>query len=469
MKDLNFEEHDGLNRQRFMQVLTSLIEQELKLADDGLVISLNGGFGSGKTQFLNMWRNQIALDNEAEKEIEEQSQLEVDPNKLDFQHIVLLNAWEEDFAGNPLLSIISAIVRNAEKSDDSAFANELKESVKDLSWFLLALSNGIAARWTGANPVEAGKLASDKKQQRNDEGVNGKLIDEHINRVNQLTAFKTFLAQHYSIERPALILVDELDRCRPNYAIEYIEVINHLFGVPGIVFVLAVDRDQLESSAKSMFGRDLNFDDYYLKFVDFELALPSPAPTTLNNYIESRIDYFFRNIGRKTGISIKESVVATRISALMDAFDLKPRQIERALRLGGYLFSVNREGEKINQAYCFGVVFLIALKMTKPDSYRIFVYGPATYKQIIEIFDKANFATLDDLQWWKLLCLAGRALPLFTESNEIIDLGRLGINDSEAVQEVARLRKFWGHHQNKDHNHFIKLQKIVEIAKKLIE
>ena len=52
----------------------------------------------------------------------------------------------------------------------------------------------------------------------------------------------------------AFLFVDELDRCRPDYAINYLETIKHVFDVHGLVFVLAVDYEQLECSAKALFG-----------------------------------------------------------------------------------------------------------------------------------------------------------------------------------------------------------------------
>ena len=56
----------------------------------------------------------------------------------------------------------------------------------------------------------------------------------------------------------AFFIVDELDRCRPDYAITYLETIKHIFDIKGAVFILAADRQQLENSAKTAFGLDHN-------------------------------------------------------------------------------------------------------------------------------------------------------------------------------------------------------------------
>ena len=75
-------------------------------------------------------------------------------------------------------------------------------------------------------------------------------------------------------EHSILVIIDELDRCRPNYAIEFLETIKHLFDIRGLVFVIGVDKGQLASSAKALFGQELVFDEYYRKFAHRNVNLP---------------------------------------------------------------------------------------------------------------------------------------------------------------------------------------------------
>ena len=49
-------------------------------------------------------------------------------------------------------------------------------------------------------------------------------------------------------------MVDELDRCRPSYAVELPEVVKHLFTVDGVVFVIAVNRAELTHSIRALYG-----------------------------------------------------------------------------------------------------------------------------------------------------------------------------------------------------------------------
>ena len=74
-----------------------------------------------------------------------------------------------------------------------------------------------------------------------------------------------------------VFFVDELDRCRPTYAVELLERIKHLFEVDNIVFVLALSTGQLESSIRSLYGDGLDAPGYLRRFIDLEYPLREPA------------------------------------------------------------------------------------------------------------------------------------------------------------------------------------------------
>ena len=71
-----------------------------------------------------------------------------------------------------------------------------------------------------------------------------------------------------------MFIIDELDRCRPDYAISYLETVKHMFDIDGSVFLISADRAQIENSARAAFGQDLDFEEYYRKFVHRETSLP---------------------------------------------------------------------------------------------------------------------------------------------------------------------------------------------------
>ena len=75
-------------------------------------------------------------------------------------------------------------------------------------------------------------------------------------------------------EYPLLIFVDELDRCRPDYAIKLLEQMKHLFSVPGVIFVLAINGEQLNHSIRAVYGAGFDSARYLRRFIDFDIRLP---------------------------------------------------------------------------------------------------------------------------------------------------------------------------------------------------
>lgn len=113
--------------------------------------------------------------------------------------------------------------------------------------------------------------------------------------------FKKSLEQFIDKEcenKPLVFIVDELDRCRPNYAVSILEQIKHFFSVKNIVFVLSIDKEQLGHAVKGVYGSDcIESDEYLRRFIDIEYSIPDPEP---GKYLEFLYQYykfheFFKN------------------------------------------------------------------------------------------------------------------------------------------------------------------------------
>jgi hypothetical protein len=74
-----------------------------------------------------------------------------------------------------------------------------------------------------------------------------------------------------------VIVIDELDRCRPDYALALLEIIKHFFAVPHVHFVLDVNLHELENSVKVRYGAEINAGLYLQKFVTLTMALPNKS------------------------------------------------------------------------------------------------------------------------------------------------------------------------------------------------
>ncbi len=178
---------------------------------------------------------------------------------------ILYNAWESDFYDSPLIPLLSELFVKLESLENDDKLNN------DINW-----SKKFAKKICKGTTVQAGinlKLFNcglnfdpDKKM----------LDSDYIELKSEIQEFKCKLKNiQETLNKKIIIFIDELDRCNPMYTIKTLEVIKHFFGIPNIVFVLAVDKSQIENSVRTIFGVNQGAENGYLrKFIDVEFELP---------------------------------------------------------------------------------------------------------------------------------------------------------------------------------------------------
>ncbi|PNU06486.1 KAP family P-loop NTPase fold protein [Novosphingobium guangzhouense] len=82
--------------------------------------------------------------------------------------------------------------------------------------------------------------------------------------------------EHTTSHPPIIIIIDELDRCRPTYAVKLLEEIKHLFDVSGIVFILGINTQQLSHSVAGAYGSKFDGISYLKRFIDRQYKLAKP-------------------------------------------------------------------------------------------------------------------------------------------------------------------------------------------------
>lgn len=229
------------------------------------VISLNAPYGTGKTFFIRNWR----------KDLTDQG----------FK-AVYFNAWETDYTDNALVAFISSIDDQLRDSVSEA-ASLIKAGAGYIAQkSLIALAKGVARKCVGDETVkELVDLAS--LSEEDIAGFASTLAEDAFKKHKEVTKsvedFKVQLGAFvqqisdkadHDDKKKLIIYVDELDRCRPTYAVEVLECIKHLFNVPGVVFVLAVDIDQLKATIAKTYGAPDDGEGYLRKFIDWQLNLP---------------------------------------------------------------------------------------------------------------------------------------------------------------------------------------------------
>jgi hypothetical protein len=121
-------------------------------------------------------------------------------------------------------------------------------------------------------------------------------VNDYAEKKKGITEFRISLSKFIADTnegKPLIFIVDELDRCRPDYAVAILEQIKHFFSVPNIVFVLSIDKEQLGNAVRGVYGSEqIDADEYLRRFIDIEYSIPEPDS---GKYCDYLYNYFGLN------------------------------------------------------------------------------------------------------------------------------------------------------------------------------
>ncbi len=251
-----FGDVDILQRQRVGQSLSALLDN----VDDPLVVALNGQWGTGKSFFLKRWIGAHKLENGSKATT------------------VYFDAFANDYISDPLPALVSALAERLPEEDGETLSR-VKSAAFKLAKPLARMGLSLATFGATAAVDDLGDAIVGAVGGEIAAGIDKYWEDEKGKRTAMAefrSAIETLVAAPGDGEEatPLVFVVDELDRCRPSYALEVLEVIKHFFAVPHVHFVLGVNLKSLENSVKISYGANIDAHAYLKKFIHVILELP---------------------------------------------------------------------------------------------------------------------------------------------------------------------------------------------------
>lgn len=295
---------DRLGRKPYADFLTTYLRNRCVTEKDGaqsltpFCISIDAKWGEGKTFFLQTW-----LDD-----------LKRDETNLAF----LFDAWTSDFDTDPIVAFMAAFkaALDAEfkKTPVAASLNHtlengaasLEKGIRKLGRAVVpafkAVGKGLLKRHVpGALEDIAAHLDSDDESAKSPQDEDKKkgswtddaaeslfksLLEESTKRKELIKEFREhvretlrYLADTCGFKLPMFVFIDELDRCRPTFAVELLEGLKHVFNIPGLCFVVATNIEQLAHSVKAVYGEGFDGTAYLQRFFEVGYKLPQQDPT----------------------------------------------------------------------------------------------------------------------------------------------------------------------------------------------
>lgn len=254
----------------------------IKSIDDSKVISIEAGFGRGKTFFRKAWAGHL----------EQQGEV-----------VVEIDVLQSDHSGDPLITLLGALVEKLPKKSKGKSEAALR-SAKRLG-VLGARTVAKAVLRSGADEV-IDALSAKAIDSLSDFEALTDLINEVGNEMSkaaeqlimtqmaaekvrkeelpeQLRNLREEITKHFENSR-IVIIIDELDRCHPEYTISFLEAIKSIFNQEGFIFCLMINPNYLERIAETRFGASTDDERYLDKFVDIRLRL-EPRPEKVKNAV----------------------------------------------------------------------------------------------------------------------------------------------------------------------------------------
>lgn len=368
---------DKLERRVYAPVLTSLVGDSV----EPLVVALNGGWGTGKTFFLNRWG----------QEFERPLSNDRKPGR-----VIYFSAWQDDDLEDPLLAIIGQLHRSLHarplKADEG-----IKESAQTKAAKVVESANRVLTKLgkhvdnfvehcAGVRPVEIVKDFSNQMAQRVD--AYSEAIDARVDLKKRMRDVANEVYEESG--RPLVFVIDDLDRCKPSFAIAALERIKHLFDVQHIVFILGIDLQQFGKTLKNVYG-DLDVANYLNRLIDIEFVLPEPTRRNFVDYLckEYHLDQSFKGKDSEQNLETAAKEFKDVFVFLALRFNMTLRDMERIVR----------EFVAVEKMICFKnareatlLALLCSLRLREPKVFRAFLDAMVPAKDVVKL-------VLDNFTW----------------------------------------------------------------------
>lgn len=349
---------------RFTEILDSI--------DDGTSIALEGNWGSGKTFFV----KQVKMVMDAHNDFVEQNEYNSEEIKnirkqyyrdkifdLKPQVCVYYDAWENDNDGDPVMSLVYTIMNSVNTSFSFTNRDFIKTGASIMQMFTGMDWAPIIEALKGTSPLDALKARKDLEKEV------GEFLEELLLEKGERL----------------VVFIDELDRCKPSYAVRLLERIKHYFIHEKITFVFSVNINELQHTVKKHYGNDFDGAKYLERFFDIPVALPSPNLSKylqnlgFNEYSSYVFDAVCHDIIRKYNFELRE---ITKFLPIVNRIVYKVTH-------GGFSFWTN-DGKAIAFCIYYIIPVMIGLRMQNAQRYTDFIDGK-DYSPLMEIADQIKY------------------------------------------------------------------------------
>lgn len=329
---------DRLGREEDAQFLIDyVLERNARMATDrGLAINLNAGWGFGKTFFLHHLKQKLEADGFS---------------------VAMVDAWRDDHADDPLFAVISSVLGAFDSSEKerAGIVDRLKRDAGKLTVRMArgAVTRGLEVAFGKENAEgiadDVGRIFAGAMDDIAGEYAKVALASFDKGR-EAITDFREGVNALVETlpRKPLFVFIDELDRCRPTYAVALLERLKHLFDMPNVVFIVATDTGQLVHTIRNVYGAEFDAQRYLLRFFERSYSFGEPPLEAFVTETWNRIGLDEKRFG-----TLADNSVELEISVCSRAMNLSLRDVEQCMELLFSLSIVSDNRVELPLIYCY--------------------------------------------------------------------------------------------------------------------
>ncbi|MCX9111725.1 KAP family NTPase [Aeromonas veronii] len=372
-------EKDLFNRKPFGDRLYNLIMN----SDDNLVLALDAQWGEGKSTFIKMWSG--------ENKYKQEPPLET----------IYFDAFENDYQKEPFLALASEIYELLEDKAESKkveFKEKAAQVFKTFSRGMIktGIRLGTAGLIDGSILEQAENDISTLVSEQVDSVIASKFESSKADKLalSNFRAFLSDIAINHTPGKRIVFVIDELDRCRPDFALDLLENIKHLFSVSGITFLLVMNRKQLEESVKCRYGNGIDSVTYLQKFINVWLSLPRVSGKNQQDDGVKYLKTVFNSMIEGNGVNNVE--VIQILQSIVRYLKPSLRDIERVLTY--FAIIENSSDDSMNDFYQNIMATVCFMKAVNPRLLDEVVSKRASSQELLDFLqmsEVSNFSADD--------------------------------------------------------------------------
>lgn len=266
------------------------------------VIGINAPWGTGKTYFVKMFQNYLK-GVWADPELNEEKYMDamectgkVDMDVSDTISSIYYDAWENDFWDNAFEPLFDKMLETSVISQEIE-KKEMTASIKNAGKIIALTLKGVVKKklddWIDSSAID--EIINETKNMKDilwdDKTYAETIFPEYKCFQKAIDLLQQELKDAVQKNRGQLVvIIDELDRCKPTFAVQTLEIVKHLFNIEGLIFIFALDIHQLSHCVKSVYGEGIDAEGYLERFFNYISILPQAN-------FETIVDHCFKEVG----------------------------------------------------------------------------------------------------------------------------------------------------------------------------